>query len=282
MTTSLKEYRAGMPQLALNGLSENWLLKECGHRHWEALAVDAGHAVPEFVDDTGKKSYAAFTGVRLRDASLASIKENDAFEIGTQLCRTGGARHFSHHTISAAGAPIARVAMASTFVRRELAHDNRSVARAAFASMERTSCVPPNEARELAQIGKQFRTGQWGGHMGLSRVVDAADQNIIHNESLEFLPCPNNDFNGAEFLYFASFQAFVDRGEWQRHRFVDPPVVLDRDLFFHGNVNVGETLRLGYVRERSDDHGLTHWCEVRRGLDNQKIADVVTYKRWKN
>jgi probable biosynthetic protein (TIGR04099 family) len=74
MTTSLKKYRAGMPQLALNGLSENWLLKECGHRHWEALAVDAGHAVPEFIDDAGNKAYAAFTAVRLRDASLVSIK----------------------------------------------------------------------------------------------------------------------------------------------------------------------------------------------------------------
>jgi probable biosynthetic protein (TIGR04099 family) len=113
-------------------------------------------------------------------------------------------------------------------------------------------------------------------------VQDAADENILHKDSLEFLPCPNNDFNGAEFLYFASFQAFVDRGEWQRHRFVDPPVVVGRDLFFHGNVNVGESLRLVYARERSDDHGLTNWCEVRRGLDNQKIADVVTYKRWKS
>jgi hypothetical protein len=28
----------GMPHLSLNGLSETWVLKECGHRHWFLLA----------------------------------------------------------------------------------------------------------------------------------------------------------------------------------------------------------------------------------------------------
>jgi probable biosynthetic protein (TIGR04099 family) len=284
MMTYQKTYRAGMPQLALNGLSENWLLKECGHRHWEALALDAGQALPEFIDDAGNKSYAAFTAVRIRNASLASVEENADFTIGTQLSRTGGARHFSQHTVGTAGQTIARISMASTFVRRELAHDNRSVARAAFASMERSLRAPPDEARELAQIGKQFRSGQWREHMGLLREAHAPDErrsDLPESNSLEFIPCPNNDFNGAEFLYFANFQAFVDRGEWQRHRFAKPPAVVDRDLFFHGNINVGETLTLDYVLERSEDHGLTHWCELRRGADNQKIADVVTFKRWR-
>jgi probable biosynthetic protein (TIGR04098 family) len=45
-----------MPQLAYTGLSENWLIKECGHRHWEALAGDAGRSAPDFVDEDGSKS----------------------------------------------------------------------------------------------------------------------------------------------------------------------------------------------------------------------------------
>jgi len=39
--------RLGMPQLALAGLSESWLLMECGHRHWtlleRMLGVEARH-----------------------------------------------------------------------------------------------------------------------------------------------------------------------------------------------------------------------------------------------
>ena len=38
----------GMPHLSANGLSEGWLLKELGHRHWFLLAEAAGMAVPDF------------------------------------------------------------------------------------------------------------------------------------------------------------------------------------------------------------------------------------------
>ncbi|WP_343054533.1 Pnap_2097 family protein, partial [Pararobbsia alpina] len=91
-----------MPQLAYTGLSENWLLKECGHRHWEALAGDTGRRAPDFVDDHASKSYAAFTAIRLTGATLDAIDENDDFELGTGLCRTGPARHFSRHRLLSA------------------------------------------------------------------------------------------------------------------------------------------------------------------------------------
>jgi probable biosynthetic protein (TIGR04099 family) len=103
----------------------------------------------------------------------------------------------------------------------------------------------------------------------------------VRHETARFLPCPNNDFNGADFLYFASFQSFVDRAEWQRHRFAEPPVIASRALHFYGNVNVGDVLSVQVVGERECGQGLTHWSEVRRGSDNLKIADVVTEKRWR-
>src|SRR5260370_42192318 len=118
MPDTAGRYRAGMPQLASTGLSENWLLKECGHRHWEALAADTGRPAPDFTDDDGGKAYAAFTAVQLRGAMFGDIQENDSFEIATQLCRTGGARHFSTHCIRAGDAVRGTVSMSSTFIRR--------------------------------------------------------------------------------------------------------------------------------------------------------------------
>ena len=43
----------GMPHLCLGGLSETWLIKECGHRHWLLLAQATGRAVPNFCDAAG-------------------------------------------------------------------------------------------------------------------------------------------------------------------------------------------------------------------------------------
>ncbi|PLZ04084.1 hypothetical protein CY652_02220 [Burkholderia sp. WAC0059] len=271
-------YRAGMPHLARTGLSENWLLRECGHRHWEALAAATGRAVPEFVDDDGCRAYAAFTAVRVSDAKLDALREHDAFEIETALSRSGPARHFSTHRLHCRGEVRANVAMSSAFVRRREAGNNQSVVRARFAALEVPGPAMPTiapAAAELARLGKQFRAGQW------SDELDIARPDRVSGAAVNFLPCPNNDFNGAEFLYFASFQAFVDRAEWQRHRFDAPPSVVRRDLFFHGNLNVGDTLAVRPVAQRADREGLAHWCEVRRGSDGEKIADVVTLKQWR-
>ncbi len=80
-------YTAGMPQLCGSGLSENWLLKECGHRHWLAIAHRQGLARPRFHDALGQQVYAAFTLVRIQAKSesplLALIGGGGAMAIST-------------------------------------------------------------------------------------------------------------------------------------------------------------------------------------------------------
>ncbi|TDV11533.1 Pnap_2097 family protein [Paraburkholderia caballeronis] len=274
---SRDRYRAGMPQLARNGLSENWLLKECGDRHWNALAAATGRAVPDFVDDDGERAYAAFTAVSVRDARLDRIGENDLFEIDTSLVRSGAARHFSEHWLLAGGALHARVSMCSAFVRRREAGNNQSVVRARFAALDAPVAATPDDALALARFGKLLRAGQWSDELGVARPLplDGGDDAAVC-----FEPCPNSDFNGADFLYFASFQAFVDRAEWAARRVAEAPALARRDLFYHGNLNVGDTLAVRTVAQRTDGGELAHWCEIRRGSDREKIADVVTVKRW--
>ncbi|HXZ08598.1 MAG TPA: Pnap_2097 family protein, partial [Paraburkholderia sp.] len=272
MHSSTGHYHAGMPQLSFTGLSENWLLKECGHRHWEALAADTGRSVPDFVADDGSRSYAAFTAVRLRAQAFDDLAENEAFSVETQLCRIGPIRHFSRHRIASGSKAIATLSMISTFVRRTETGNNRSVARAVFERLTGDTAQLPQDAREMTEAGKLLRKGKSEGIVEC-KPVDAGDRTPT-----VFLPCPNNDFNGADFLYFASFQSFVDRAEWQAYRFEQPPVLASRDVFFHGNLNVGDELRVEFAGRSIDKHRIVHWCEVFRVSDDQKIADVVTEK----
>jgi probable biosynthetic protein (TIGR04099 family) len=272
MQHSTGHYCAGMPHLSYTGMSENWLLKECGHRHWDALAAQAQRAAPDFDDDAGGRSYAAFTAIRVRAFGFDSVGEHDRFDIDTALCRTGPVRHFSTHRVVRGATPIAQVSMSSTFVKRNELRNNRSVARATLGTLRGELSTPPDEALALAQLGKRVRAGDRSACTGLGEAV---------SEAIEFLPCPANDFNGADFLYFASFQAFADRAEWQRHRFAEPPVVAERTLFFHGNLNIGDSLAVQVVGERLDDEGIGHWSEIHRRSDGQKIADVLTHKYWR-
>jgi probable biosynthetic protein (TIGR04099 family) len=265
-------YRAGMPQLSYTGLSENWLLKECGHRHWEALAAHAGRATHDFGDDGGHRSYAAFTAIRLQAFGFDSLCENDEFDISSALHRTGAVRHVSTHRVHRGGAALAHVSMSSTFVTRGGARGNRCVARAALSALAGDVSPVPDEAMPMIELGKRLRAGDATLAAGLTATGYAP---------AGFLPCPNSDFNGADFLYFANFQSFVDRAEWQRHRFPEPPVVASRSLYYYGNVDLGDALSVHVIGERTCERGIAHWSEVRRDSDGRKIADVMTEKRWR-
>lgn len=270
-----RRYRAGMPQLSLIGLAENWLLKECGDRHWATLAMHSGRRVPDFVADNGKRAYAAFTAIRLFARAFHALGENDEFEIRTTLRRIGAVRHVSEHEISWGDTQYGKLTMTSTFVIRNEVGNNRSVARAALASLGGESNPTPEVALQMSQRGKQLRAGDLPRDWLLGELQQPSEAHA------DFLPCPNSDFNGAAFLYFASFQAFIDRAEWQRHRFEEPPVLSSRELYFYGNINVRDTLVVTFLHERVDGDGLTHWAQVTRGSDGQKIADVLTKKCWR-
>lgn len=277
MHNARTSYIAGMPQLVYSGLSENWLLKTCGDLHWQQLAKMGGKDLPEFRDAEGNKAYPAFLAVRVRGAALESVGENDAFSVATQLTRTAGARHFSTHTLTtgdgAGGARLAEVSMLSTFICRQRDRDNRSVARAAFVAP--AGAASPAEAVDMGRLAKRCRQGNWDSYFGLEQAKHRSSRAVA------YLPCPYTDFNGADLLYFANFQAIVDRAEWQWQRFSEPPVIAQRDLYFHGNVNLGEELELSFSATAILPDGLAHWCEIRRAADGEKIADVLTRKRWR-
>ncbi len=276
MEAARSHFVAGMPALSYTGLSENWLWKTCGDRHWQQLAAIAGQTVPDFRDAEGHRAYAAFTAIRIREAALEAIGENDAFTIDSFLKPAGGAKYLSEHVVVAHGARRARVTMLSTFIRRTRERDNRSVVRAMPMAVGTGASTPHAvDGLQLSTLARRFRGGDWDAHLGLDPMRDAT------GHAVECLPCPYTDFNGADLLYFASFQAMVDRAEWHWRTDPEPPVVCERDLFYHGNVNVGDAVELNFAAARADASGLAHWCEIRRVRDGEKIADVVTRKRWR-
>ncbi len=268
-----------MPHLSFRGLSENWLLKECGHRHWLLLASQLGLPDTDFRDAQGNRLYAAFTAIRMSDAQLALPRENDALKLVSSLGRISGTQYLSSHSAICEGRSVACLTMISVFLRRIVEGNNRQVERSTAVAAVLPPVAVGMRGVELAGMAHRMRTGRWDEYFGFQRQSAAALKSFI------FRPCPLNDFNGAEFLYFASFQSIADRAEWDW--FPDESARAQtrrRECFYYGNINVGESVKivLGATEIRQMPSLGTQkrlWCRVFREEDDKLIADVFTTRQ---
>jgi probable biosynthetic protein (TIGR04098 family) len=79
---------------------------------------------------------------------------------------------------------------------------------------------------------------------------------------------PHEDFNGADFLYFAAFQAMLDRAEWHWFHHSDPLLVTTgRQIFYTGNIELGDQVRTtlcGIVKKGGNLSSLDRNCAKQR------------------
>jgi probable biosynthetic protein (TIGR04099 family) len=259
----------GMPHLSLGGLSETWLLKELGHRHWQPLARLAGRTVPDFRDAEGSPVYAAFCAVTITDAAFDALREHDELSISSRLARISRTQFASLHELRCRGRDVGRVELSSVFVKRGIPGCNRSVARVALDLFPPVSPAPGFGG--AAALAARLRGAAWEEHFGFTREEGRTFREITIN------PCPSQDFNGADFLYFAAFQSFVDRAEWE---FFDLSMssTRGRDIIYYGNVEIGDRVKVALMAERRSPGQLEHWSRIIRCDDGAQLADIFTRK----
>jgi probable biosynthetic protein (TIGR04099 family) len=150
----------GMPHLCLGGLSETWLLKECGHRHWLLLVQATGRAVPDFCDAGGDPVYAAFVAVTVREARFDAAHEHDELGFDSQLTRISRTRFMSVHRLALRGRPVGEVVMTSVFVKRMQAGLNRSIARVEVCGVPPVAAAPNSQATPPWSLRYAATTGR--------------------------------------------------------------------------------------------------------------------------
>lgn len=267
-----ERYRIGMPQLALNGLSERWLLAECGDRHWRLIEQAAGVPIAQLRDARLRRVYPAFRSVRLRQATLDGIRENDLLEIGSTLGRVSRTQFYSKHVVSVNESLCAVVDMLSVFVARERSGENRSAIRSQVGGFDNMA--------EFVE-GKLFAERVRGG-LELHPETEAhRPSRTCHSYApLTICPCPSIHFNGAGFLYFASFHELSDQAEWNWFGpEVSHYVTTERQIVFHGNVDVGNALAVSLCDLEQADRRLHHHTQITRKDDQKIIADIITHRR---
>ncbi len=266
----------GMPQLCLAGLSEVWLLKELGHRHWMGLAQLAGRAVPDFRTADGAPVYAAFRALSVERADFAALAENDPLTIRSETSRLSRTRCVSRHDLICRELPVGTVHLVSAFVRRAPGGGNHTVARVALEGFA-APALPladrstPTGAESLADRASAFRTGGMAPDARFER--DGGSSEAV----VAFDPCPAQDFNGAGFLYFSSFIAFIDRAEWHFDGRQAPlATTRTREVYFHGNIDPGERVAVRRLKAERTAGELVHHCRLERAYDGMPLADAFT------
>ena len=252
----------GMPHLCPSGLSENWLWKELGHRHWGLIAKAFGRAEAGFGASGEPPIYAAFRRISLQSGDLAGVRENDALDVRSTVTYLSETRVVSRHVAACRDRLVADVEMTSVFVRRHAEGVNRSIARVRLGCHGNT--VPAYGAMAVQPTG--------ANHAFLG-AISTPDERELGTLTVE--PCPHLDFNGAGLLYFSSFIAAVDRAEWHfLGKYSAKYSTCVRRAIFHANVELGDRLTVRFLRS-GDEANCSHRALLST-VDGRLLAEIIT------
>lgn len=247
----------GMPHLTPSGLSETWLMKELGHRHWLMLALRLGLNNADFRTADGREAYASIcaSSLEAHGDGLFAAKPNDIMAIRSSLAFLPRARHSSRHRLTIDGGLLCEVELISTFVARATEADNHSLARVDQA----LPWTEPLGTSQLASTASAMRK------MAAVR-QKSTDAEGLPTRGARFSPVLHQDFNGAGLLYFANFQAYfaqaMTRSQTVAARF------RNRQIFFFGNVQPGQDVTI--IRRQGEDERMILQDMVRQ--DGKIIA----------
>jgi len=258
-------YTLGMPHLCPHGLSENWLWKELGHRHWNLIAKAYGRAATGFGSVGDQPIYAAFRDISLHGGDLGGVRENDSLDVRSTLTHLSETRVVSRHVAACRDRLTADVEMTSIFVRREAEGVNRSITRVRIAG---AGSAEPSLETMPAQPA----------YLCHETLADDMFVDELELGTKAITMCPHLDFNGAGLLYFSSFIAAVDRAEWH---FVGQRSGLfstrRRQARFHANIEVGEDVYVHMFASKVGVH-YQHRARLSTSVDDRLLAEVVTHR----
>lgn len=255
----------GMPHLSPAGLSETWLMKELGHRHWLMLARHLGMDNADFRTADGREVYASICATSMTGTKLQLARANDVLAIRSSLHRISRTQYSSRHHLSIGGTSIADVELISAFVRRDIEGDNRSLVRVEHARSKGEILA----TSELAATAAALRRGTAQTHLGMTPATGR------YLKSFRFKPSMAEEFNGAGLFYFAEFQALMTRAleAWFPEQRLD---VVRRDVFLKGNIGAQDAVTIELSVVKSGDTGIA--CRLLRP-DGTEIAILFALLR---
>lgn len=270
-----------MPQMAIEALSESWLFKELGQRHWDMLCKGLGTNSGDIADEEGNRLYATFVRVKISSSSsLASFRENDVLAAGQSMERYGNGMYLSTINLSSVADSVTGNLITSFSMRNS--GDNTKLTKSQpYTAENNITAVTllPEFANEYRNVKKQVLD-----QILIGQELFPMAGNIMHET--EYNINPYHDLNGVGLLYFAAYPIICDtcEADYFNRNYQDTKrwelkwSTRDRDVFYYGNCNIEETIvyRLHWVEFNEDI--VKTYSTLSRKKDGFRMADLFTVK----
>jgi probable biosynthetic protein (TIGR04098 family) len=261
----IRRYRINMPQMALRGLAEPWLMKELGDIHWSVLMRELETSSASLADAAGDRLYATFTRIRYQsDVPLTDYRENERLAITMTEERYGAAMFFGTARIEGVRGS-ARAELMTTFSKYGEAGANTSLLKG--------QPVIPEQCRIPLVAGLPPFAAEY-------RALRAADLPPVLAE-IDYDILPAHDINGVGLLYFAAYPSIVELciARLKGAAVAFETSLVERDISYFANADPSDRILFRLHDWQEDPAGLFYEASLARASDGKTMARVRARKR---
>ncbi|MEM1217651.1 MAG: Pnap_2097 family protein [Bacteroidota bacterium] len=282
---NFRQHKINMPQMALTGLSENWLFKEIGDFHWNVLCQGLGTDSSQIQDEFGNRLYATFVRIRLINSThLRDFKENESLSMRTEMSRYGNSMYFSNLKVQGDENKSIDAQLMTTFSYRNK-ENNKSLKKGqpygVNNTIEAVSAMPDFGQQYRFLRKKELETVDL-----LGEVFQVTD-NELHQRTYQINPYL--DLNGVGLLYFAAYPIINDVCEARyfnehhpnlvREHWANEAYTLARDVYYMSNCNITDDIIYRvHEMEILADNRVRIQSTLSRSSDGQTLARMFTIK----
>jgi probable biosynthetic protein (TIGR04098 family) len=273
-----------MPQMALGGLSESWLLKEFGDIHWAMTCAALNSESHNLVDELGNRLYATFVRIRYESSHhLKQFQENELLDFQGRLSRFGKSMFFSDLMVRGQDKEITASLMTTFSVRQS---NNKSL-------LKGEPRIPPGCAAEVLEATPRFASEYREMRKANMAELELRGQKFTAQKELLFETTyqlnPYLDLNGVNLLYFAAYPMISDycEMEFMRQHHGDLSAghwplqasTIARDIFYYGNCDLDDRIVFGVNSfAPAPDGRFRIATSLFRESDRELIANIFTLK----
>ncbi|MGB0410084.1 MAG: LnmK family bifunctional acyltransferase/decarboxylase, partial [Pikeienuella sp.] len=225
---TVSSFVAGLPQLDVVTLSEDWALATALENHWRLLADSMGLRPSEWLDRQGDRMYGAVIQLSTSFDLTNVMREDDAFDAETTFLSIRKPHALSSTKFVVDGVAKAEVRLLTSFIKRQVAGSNKKF------SKVRDIWTADDFAGELVD-------DLLDQHHAMKSEPDRGEDAMVYEANRI------QDFNTADFMYFKNYVRIAKAAEWRAARAAvaaGEPTHLNetRDCFFYGNVDDGQNV----------------------------------------
>lgn len=222
--TLIREFTAGLPQLDIHTLSEDWALAYALEGTWMLLAESLGKKPSLWRDGQDVRMYGAVMALETRSDLDDPILEDDVVTAETTLTAIRKPHAIGVTRYLVGGVVKQEIRLLTSFIRRDTAGSNKKF----------------SKVRDIWQAEdlQPEAVDDW------LNAHHAAKATVLPTEvAMTYEVNRLQDFNTADFMYFKNFVRITRAAEWRHGRGGPTRLPAHRQTFYYGNVEDGDVVQ---------------------------------------